>query len=276
MRYTEIRMTPLAEEMLADIEKETVDFVPNYDDSLREPAVLPSRIPNLLINGAAGIAVGMATNIPPHNLGEVIDGLVALVENPAITIADLMTYIPGPDFPTAGFIHGKEPIAQAYREGKGIIQMRGKAFTETLKRTGKEQLVISEIPYMVNKKRLIEQIAELVNNKRIEGIADLRDESDREGMRIVIELKRDAVPDIVLNQLYKHTPLQDSFGVNMLAIVEGKPRLLNLKEALKSFIDHRRDVVIRRTVYDLHKAEERLHLLQSRCRHRADSQFRGS
>ena len=262
MRYTEIRMTPLAEEMLADIEKETVDFTPNYDDSLREPAVLPSRIPNLLVNGAAGIAVGMATNIPPHNLREVVDGLIALVANPAITIRELMTHIPGPDFPTGGFIHGKEPIAQAYHEGRGIVQMRGKAFTETVKRTGKEQIVISEIPYMVNKKRLIEQIAELVNDKRIEGIADLRDESDREGMRIVIELKRDAVPDIVLNQLYKHTPLQESFGVNMLAIVEGKPKLLNLKEALKAFIDHRREVVIQRTAYDLRKAEERLHILE--------------
>ena len=262
MRYTEIRMTPLAEEMLADIEKETVDFIANYDDSLREPAVLPSRIPNLLINGSAGIAVGMATNIPPHNLSEVIGGLVALIENPDMTIKELMKHIPGPDFPTAGFIHGLEPIVQAYNEGKGIIQMRGKAFTETVKRTGKEQIIISEIPYMVNKKRLIEQIAELVNDKKIDGIGDLRDESDRDGMRIVIELKRDAVAEIVINQLYKHTALQESFGVNMLAIVDGKPRLLNLKEALKAFIDHRKDVVTRRTAYDLRKAEERLHILE--------------
>ena len=262
MRYTEIRMTPLAEEMLADIEKETVDFIANYDDSLREPAVLPSRIPNLLINGSAGIAVGMATNIPPHNLSEVIGGLVALIENPNLTIKELMKHIPGPDFPTAGFIHGLEPIVQAYNEGKGIIQMRGKAFTETVKRTGKEQIIISEIPYMVNKKRLIEQIAELVNDKKIDGIGDLRDESDRDGMRIVIELKRDAVAEIVINQLYKHTALQESFGVNMLAIVDGKPRLLNLKEALKAFIDHRKDVVTRRTAYDLRKAEERLHILE--------------
>ena len=231
MRYTEIRMARLAEEILADIEKETVDFIPNYDDTLKEPAVLPSRIPNLLVNGAAGIAVGMATNIPPHNLGEVIDGLIAMVQNPDITIKQLMKHIPGPDFPTGGFIHGKEPIVQAYSEGKGIIQMRGKAFTETIKRTGKEQIVISEIPFMVNKKRLIEQIAELVNEKKIEGIGDIRDESDREGMRIVIELKRDSVPDIILNQIYKHTALQDSFGVNMLAIVAGKPKLLNLKDA---------------------------------------------
>jgi DNA gyrase subunit A len=262
MRYTEIRMAPLAEEMLADIDKETVDFNPNYDDSLKEPAVLPSRIPNLLINGSAGIAVGMATNIPPHNLREIIDGLVDLIENPDITIRQLMKHIPGPDFPTGGFIHGKEPIVQAYTEGKGIVQMRGKAFTETVKRTGKEQIIISEIPYMVNKKRLIEQIAELVNEKKIEGIADIRDESDREGMRIVIELKRDTLADIVINQLYKHTGLQDSFGINMLAIVDGRPKILNLKEALKCFVDHRREVVTRRTAYDLRKAEERLHILE--------------
>ena len=262
MRYTEIRMTPLAEEMLADIEKETVDFIANYDDSLKEPAALPSRIPNLLINGSAGIAVGMATNIPPHNLSEVIDGLVELIENPDITITQLMRHIPGPDFPTAGFIHGKEPIVQAYHEGKGIVQMRGKAFTETVKRTGKEQVIISEIPYQVNKVRLIEQIRDLVLEKKLEGVADLRDESDREGMRIVVELKRDAVSEIVINQLYKHTALQDSFGVNMLAIVDGKPKLLNLKEALKAFIDHRKEVVTRRTAYDLRKAEERLHILE--------------
>jgi len=261
MRYTEIRMAPLAEEMLADIDKETVDFNPNYDDSLKEPAVLPSRIPNLLVNGSAGIAVGMATNIPPHNLREIIDGLVELIENPDITIRQLMKHIPGPDFPTGGFIHGKEPIVQAYTEGKGIVQMRGKAFIETVKRTGKEQIIISEIPYMVNKKRLIEQIAELVNEKKIEGIADIRDESDRDGMRIVVELKRDTLPDIVINQLYKHTGLQDSFGINMLAIVDGRPKILNLKEALKCFIDHRREVVTRRTAYDLRKAEERLHIL---------------
>jgi DNA gyrase subunit A len=262
MRYTEIRMARLGEELLADIEKETVDFIPNYDDQLKEPAVLPSRIPNLLINGAAGIAVGMATNIPPHNLGEVVDGLVALVENPNITIKELMKHIPGPDFPTGGFIHGREPIAQAYNQGKGIIQTRGRAFTETVKRTGKEQIIISEIPFMVNKARLIEQIAGLVQEKKIEGIADLRDESDREGMRIVIELKRDAVAEIILNQLHKHTALQESFGINMLAIVEGRPKILNLKEALKAFLDHRKEVVTRRTAYDLRKAEERLHILE--------------
>jgi DNA gyrase subunit A len=263
MRYTEIRMTPLAEEMLADIEKETVDYIANYDDSLKEPAVLPSRIPNLLINGSAGIAVGMATNIPPHNLNEVIDALVALIGNPEITIKELIDYIPGPDFPTGGFIHGKEPIVQAYNEGKGIIQMRGKAFTETVKRTGKEQIIIGEIPYMVNKANLIKQIAALSQEKKIEGIAgEPRDESDRDGMRVVIELKRDAVADVVLNQLYKHTALQESFGINMLAIVDGKPKLLNLKEALKAFIDHRKEVVTRRTAYDLRKAEERLHILE--------------
>jgi len=262
MRYTEIRMARMAEELLADIEKETVDFIPNYDDSLKEPSVLPSRIPNLLINGASGIAVGMATNIPPHNLNEVVDGLVALVENPEITITQLMQHIPGPDFPTGGFIHGTEPIVQAYTEGRGILQMRGKVFTETVKRTGKEQIVISEIPFMVTKGRLIEQIAGLVQEKKVEGIADLRDESDREGMRIVIELKRDAVAEIIINQLYKHTPLQESFGVNMLAIVDGRPKTLNLKEALKAFLDHRKEVVTRRTAYDLRKAEERLHILE--------------
>jgi len=262
MRYTEIRMTPLAEEMLLDIEKETVDFIANYDDSLKEPVVLPSRIPNLLINGSAGIAVGMATNIPPHNLSEVIDGLIELIENPDLTIRQLMRHIPGPDFPTAGFIHGTEPIVQAYHEGKGIVQMRGKAFTETVKRTGKEQVIISEIPYQVNKVRLIEQIRDLVLEKKLEGVADLRDESDREGMRIVVELKRDAVAEIIINQLYKHTALQESFGINMLAIVDGKPRLLNLKEALKAFLDHRKEVVTRRTAYDLRKAEERLHILE--------------
>ncbi|MFQ5681661.1 MAG: DNA gyrase subunit A [Candidatus Binatia bacterium] len=262
MRYTEIRMTQLSGEILADIEKETVDFVPNYDDSLKEPTVLPSRIPNLLINGTSGIAVGMATNIPPHNLGEVIDGLAAMVKKPDISVKELMKYIPGPDFPTGGFIHGKETIGQAYAEGRGIIQMRGKAYTETVKRTGREQIIISEIPYLVNKVRLIEQIARLVQEKKIDGVGDLRDESDREGMRIVIELKRDAAAEVVINQLYKHTSLQESFGVNMLAIVEGRPKLLNLRVALKAFLDHRKEVVTRRTAYELRKAEARLHILE--------------
>jgi len=262
MRYTEIRMTRMADEILADLEKDTVDFVPNYDDSLQEPAVLPSRIPNLLVNGASGIAVGMATNIPPHNLSEVIDGLVAMVENPGIGIEEIMTYIPGPDFATGAYIHGREPIRQAYREGRGAIQMRAKLYTETVKRTGKEQIIVREIPFMVNKARLIEQIASLVQEKKIEGIGDLRDESDRDGMRVVIELKRDAVAEVVVNQLYKHTALQDTFGVNMLAIVDGRPKLLNLKDALKAFLDHRKEVVTRRTAYDLRKAEERLHILE--------------
>ena len=261
MRYTEIRMARIATEILSDIDKETVDFVPNYDDSLKEPTVLPSRIPNLLINGASGIAVGMATNIPPHNLNEVVDGLVALVENPELTIDELMNYIPGPDFPTGGFIHGREGIKQAYREGRGSVRIRSKVSTETVKRTGKEQIIVSEIPFMVNKTRLLEQMAALVNEKKIEGISDLRDESDRDGMRIVIELKRDAFAEVVINSLYKHTSLQDSFGVNMLAIMDGRPKLLNLKEVLLAFIGHRRETVVRRTVYDLRKAEERLHIL---------------
>ena len=262
MRYTEIRMARIAEEILADIDKETVDFLPNYDDSLKEPSVLPSRLPNLLINGASGIAVGMATNIPPHNLNEVIDGLIALVERPELTIDELMEYIPGPDFPTAGFIHGREGINQGYKTGRGSVQMRARVFTETVKRTGKEQIIVSEIPYMVNKTRLLEQMANLVNDKKIEGIADLRDESDRDGMRIVIELKRDAVPQIVINSLYKHTSLQETFGVNMLAIIDNRPKLLNLKEILEAFLGHRRETVIRRTAHDLRKAEERLHILE--------------
>ncbi len=262
MRYTEIRMARITQELLADIDKETVDFLPNYDDSMEEPSVLPSRLPNLLINGAAGIAVGMATNIPPHNLSEVIDGLIALVERPELTIDDLMEYIPGPDFPTGGFIHGREGINQGYKTGRGSVQMRARISTETVKRTGKEQIIVSEIPYMVNKTRLLEQIANLVNEKKVEGIADLRDESDREGMRIVVEPKRDAVPQIIINALYKHTSLQETFGVNMLAIIDGRPKLLNLKEILEAFLEHRRETVTRRTAYNLRKAEERLHILE--------------
>ncbi len=260
-RYTECRLTALAEELLADIDRETVEFVPNFDDSSQEPFVLPTRIPNLLVNGSAGIAVGMATNIPPHNLGEVCDGLVALLENPALTIDELMHYIPGPDFPTAGFICGQAPIRDAYREGRGILTLRARATVETDDKTGRSAIVVTEIPYQVNKSRLIERIAELVNERKLDGISDLRDESDREGMRIVIELKRDAVAEVLLNQLYKHTPLQESFGVNMLAIVEGRPKLLNLKQALQVFLQHRHEVVVRRTVFDLRKAEERLHVL---------------
>jgi DNA gyrase subunit A len=261
MRYTEIRMARIAGELLADLDKETVDFVPNYDDTLKEPSVMPARIPNLLINGSSGIAVGMATNVPPHNLGEVVDALIALIENPQLSIAELMQYIPGPDFPTAGFIHGRNAIREAYHTGKGILQLRARAGTETDKRTGRVSIIVKEIPYQVNKARLIERMAELVNDKKIDGISDLRDESDRDGMRIVIELKKDANPDIVLNQLYKLTPMQESFGVIMLAIVDNRPQLLTLKDALIVFINHRKDVVIRRTVFELRKAEERLHIL---------------
>ena len=262
-RYTECRLTELAVELLADIDKETVDFVPNFDDSTQEPVVLPSKVPNLLINGSSGIAVGMATNIPPHNLGEVCDALVALIEHPELTVDELMRYIPGPDFPTAGFICGQGPIREAYREGRGILTVRARATVETDEKTGRSSIIVTEIPYQVNKARLIAQIAELVRERKVDGIAGdgLRDESDRDGMRIVIELKRDAVPEVLLNQLYKHTPLQESFGVNMLAIVEGRPKLLSLKDALQVFLKHRREVVVRRTVYDLRKAEERLHIL---------------
>ncbi|TMB03192.1 MAG: DNA gyrase subunit A [Deltaproteobacteria bacterium] len=262
-RYTECRLTELAEELLADIDKETVTFVPNFDDSTQEPLVLPSKVPNLLINGSAGIAVGMATNIPPHNLGEVCDALVALIEHPELTVDELMRYIPGPDFPTAGFICGQGPIREAYREGRGILTVRARATVETDEKTGRSSIIVTEIPYQVNKARLIGQIAELVRERKLDGIAGdgLRDESDRDGMRIVIELKRDAVAEVLLNQLYKHTALQESFGVNMLAIVEGRPKLLSLKDALQVFLKHRREVVVRRTVYDLRKAEERLHIL---------------
>ena len=262
-RYTECRLTELAEELLADIDRETVNFVPNFDDSTQEPLVLPSKVPNLLINGSSGIAVGMATNVPPHNLGEVCDALVALIEHPELTVDELMRYIPGPDFPTAGFICGQGPIREAYREGRGILTVRARATVETDEKSGRSAIIVTEIPYQVNKRRLIERIAELVNERKLNGIASdgLRDESDRDGMRIVIELKRDAVAEVLLNQLYKHTPLEESFGVNMLAIVDGRPKLLNLKDALQVFLKHRREVVVRRTVYDLRKAEERLHIL---------------
>jgi len=262
MRYTEIRMARIAGDMVADIDKETVDFKPNYDETLREPAVLPARLPNLLVNGSAGIAVGMTTNIPPHNLSEVADAVIDLIERPEITIAELMQKLPGPDFPTAGFIHGRAAIREAYETGKGVLQLRARAGTEVDKRTGRTSIIVSEIPFQVNKARLIERMAELVNEKRIDGIADLRDESDREGMRIVIELKRDAVAEIVLNQLYKLTPMQDSFGIILLAIVDGRPQLLNLKQVLQYFVSHRVEVVTRRTLFELRKAEERLHILE--------------
>ncbi len=262
MRYTEVRMARIAGEMLADLDKETVDFAPNYDETTQEPVVLPARIPNLLINGSSGIAVGMATNIPPHNLGEVVAGLIALVENPALTSAELMQYIPGPDFPTAGFIHGRAAIHEAYTTGRGVLCVRAKVEIEDGGDRGKTKLIVRELPYQVNKARLIERIAELVTEKRIDGISDLRDESDRDGMRVVIELKRDAVPEVVQNQLFKLSQLQDSFGINMLAIVGGRPQLLTLRDALRVFIDHRKEVITRRTVYDLRKAQERLHILE--------------
>jgi DNA gyrase subunit A len=260
-RYTECRLTALAEELLADIEKETVDFIPNFDESTEEPVILPTKVPNLLVNGASGIAVGMATNIPPHNLSEVCDALIALVATPELTVEELMRYVPGPDFPTAGFICGQRTIREAYTEGRGILTLRALATIETDDRSGRSSIIVTEIPYQVNKARLVERIAELVNERKLDGISDLRDESDRDGMRIVIELKRDAVAEVLLNQLYKHTPLQESFGVNMLAIVDGRPKLLTLKDALVVFLQHRRDVVVRRTQYDLRKAEERLHVL---------------
>jgi DNA gyrase subunit A len=259
-RYTEARLTKLAEELLADIDKETVDFVPNFDDTTVEPSVLPTRVPNLLINGSAGIAVGMATNIPPHNLSEVVDGLVLMIDNPEVTIQELMTLIKGPDFPTAGFIHGYDGIKQAYLNGRGIIQMRARATIEEGK-GDRESIVVTELPYQVNKARLLERIAELVQEKKITGISEIRDESDREGMRVVIDLKKGEISNVILNQLYKHTAMQSTFGVIMLALVNNQPRVLNLRKLLSHFIQHRREVVLRRTRYDLRKAEERAHIL---------------
>jgi DNA gyrase subunit A len=262
MRYTEIRMSQLAHELLADIDKETVDMGPNYDESLQEPLVLPSKFPNLLVNGSSGIAVGMATNIPPHNLGEVVDGIIAVIQNPKLTFEELMEKIPGPDFPTGGFIYGREGIVSAYRTGRGIIQMRARATVETHKKTERQAIIVTEIPYQVNKARLVEKIAELVREKKIEGISDLRDESDREGMRIVIELKKDENPQVLLNHLYKQTQMQSSFGIITLAIVNNRPRVLTLRETINHFIDHRREIVTRRTIFDLKKAEARAHILE--------------
>jgi DNA gyrase subunit A len=261
MRYTEVRMARLSSEMLADIDKDTVDFVPNYDESLVEPVVLPSRFPNLMVNGSSGIAVGMATNIPPHNLTEVIDGLVAYIGNPDITVDELMTYIPGPDFPTGGTINGREGIISAYKTGRGIIRLRAKAHLETQKKNNRESVIVTEIPYQVNKARLLEKVAWLVRHKKLEGISDLRDESDREGMRIVFELKRDAQYQVVLNQLYKHTQMQTSFGIILLAIVNRQPVTLTLKNMLTHFVSHRQEVIRRRTKFELDKARDRLHIL---------------
>ena len=261
MRYTEARLRKAAEEMLADLDKETVDFRPNFDESLKEPTVLPSKIPNLLVNGAAGIAVGMATNMPPHNLSEVVDGMVHLVDNPNCTVEDLMEHVKAPDFPTGGVIHGIEGVRDAFQTGRGRVVMRGRArFEET--KTGREMIIVEEIPYQVNKADMVRKTADLVNDKKIEGISEIRDESDRNGMRIVYELKRDAIPNVVLNKLYKYTQLQTSFSVNNIALVKGRPELLNLKQMMAHYVEHRHEVVVRRTQFDLRKAEERAHILQ--------------
>ncbi len=261
MRYTEVRMAKIAEVMLEDIEKETVDFVPNYDESLKEPSVLPSKVPAILINGSSGIAVGMATNIPPHNLGEVVNGLVMLIDDPDVEIPQLITAIKGPDFPTGATILGTDGIFNAYTTGRGIVKIRAKAEIEPMNK-GKNRIVVTEIPYQVNKARLIENIAQLVKDGVIEGITDLRDESDRRGMRIVVELRGDVVPDVILNQLYKHTQMQSSFGINMLALVNGQPQILNLKQVLVHYLDHQKEVVTRRTRYELSKAKDRAHILE--------------
>lgn len=263
MRYTEVRMAKIAHELLADLEKETVDFVPNYDGTEHIPAVMPTRVPNLLVNGSSGIAVGMATNIPPHNLGEVINGCLAYVDNEDITIEELMEHITGPDFPTAAIINGRRGILDAYRTGRGKIYIRAQADIETDEKTGRETIIVTEIPYQVNKARLIEKIAELVKDKRIEGISGLRDESDKDGMRIVVEIKRDAVGEVVLNHLFSQTQMQVSFGINMVALHQGQPKLLNLKEIISAFIRHRREVVTRRTIYELRKARDRAHILEA-------------
>jgi DNA gyrase subunit A len=263
MRYTEVRLTKLAEEMLReDIDKETVDWGPNYDGSETEPLVLPARLPNLLVNGSSGIAVGMATNIPPHNIGEVIDALLLLIDDPDVSIGELMTKVPGPDFPTAGFIHGLDGIRSAYTTGRGIIQLRARSEIEVHAKSERQAIIVTEIPYQVNKKKLIEHMAELIRDKRIEGVSDLRDESDRDGIRIVVEVKKDAIPEIILNSLYKMTPMQTTFGIILLAIVDNQPKVMTLKELLYHFLNHRKTVIIRRTRYDLRKAEERAHILE--------------
>ncbi|MDP6151254.1 MAG: DNA gyrase subunit A [Gammaproteobacteria bacterium] len=265
MRYTEVRMTRLANELLADIDKETVDFAENYDGSESEPTVLPTRVPNLLINGSSGIAVGMATNIPPHNMGEIIDATVALLDNPDVSVAELMEIVPGPDFPTAGIINGAQGIYSAYTTGRGRVHMRARHRVEQVDARGKEAIILTELPYQVNKARLIEKIAELVRDKKIDGITELRDESDKDGLRVVIELRRDQMTDVVLNNLYKQTPMETVFGINMVALRGGQPRLLALKEMLDAFLRHRREVVTRRTVFDLRKARERGHVLEGQA-----------
>src|SRR5713101_3964309 len=261
MRYTEARLAKIAHEMLADIDKDTVDFVPNYDENEQEPVVLPTRIPNLLVNGSSGIAVGMATNIPPHNLTEIVDALVMVIDNPEVTVDELMKVVPGPDFPTRGYIHGRAGIREAYTTGRGIITLRAKVNKESL-RGGREAIIVTELPYQVNKASLMEKIGELIRDKRIEGISERRDESSREGIRIVLELGRGEIPEIVINQLYKHTQMQTTFGVIMLALVGRRPQVVNLKQMLQEFIAFRREVVTRRTQYDLARAEERAHILE--------------
>ena len=261
MRYTEVRMTRLAHNFLSDIEKETVDLVPNYDGSLMEPVVLPTSIPNLLVNGSSGIAVGMATNIPPHNLSEVTRAVERIIETPDVTISELMKIIPGPDFPTAGFILSTQGIKDAYESGKGIIKIRARAFVEKVGQS-KERIIISEIPYMVNKAKLLERIAELVKEKKVDGIADIRDESDRDGLRVAIDIRRDGKALVILNRLYKYTQMEVSFGIILLAIVKGRPQVLTLKEILEKFVEHRREIIVRRTIFDLRKAEERAHILE--------------
>lgn len=262
MRYTEVRMSRFASEFLQDIEKNTVEFNDNYDGSLQEPLVLPTKVPNLLVNGSSGIAVGMATNIPPHNLGEIAKAVIALLDDPDITIDELMTHVPGPDFPTGAYIYGSSGIRSAYRTGKGIIRLRAKANVEIHPRRKKPFIIVSELPYQVNKARMIERVADLVKNKKIEGITDIRDESDRDGLRVVFELKRDSQPTVVLNQLFKYTQMQSTFGINLLAIVNNRPQVLNLREILEYFIDHRREIILRRTAFDLAKAEARAHILE--------------
>ncbi|HEY3730660.1 MAG TPA: DNA gyrase subunit A [Steroidobacteraceae bacterium] len=262
MRYTEVRMSRLAHELLADIDKETVDFVPNYDESETEPSVMPTRIPNLLVNGASGIAVGMATNIPPHNLTEIANACLALIDDPSLTLAGLMQHVPGPDFPTAGIINGAQEIVTAYKTGRGRLSIRARASFEELDERGRQSIVVTELPYQVNKARLLERIAELVRNKQIEGISELRDESDKDGMRVVIELKRGEVAEIVLNNLYAQTPLETVFGINMVALLDGQPKLMSLREMLDAFLRHRRQVVTRRTIFELRRARERAHILE--------------
>ncbi|VAW49156.1 DNA gyrase subunit A, partial [hydrothermal vent metagenome] len=261
MRYTEIRMSKIAHHLLADLEKETVNFAENYDGSESEPVVLPTRVPNLLINGSSGIAVGMATNIPPHNLTETVNACLALIENPDIDISGLMEHIPGPDFPTHGIINGSTGIRSAYETGRGSVKIRAKTSIET-DASGKSKVIIDELPYQVNKARLIERIAELIKEKKIDGITALRDESDKDGMRVVIELRRGEVPEIMINNLYKQTAMQTSFGVNMVALIEGQPKLLNLKQVIEAFVKHRREVVTRRTIFELRKAREKAHVLE--------------